>query len=104
MMCSDCRRSCAFNVASRNATNSPAKNGMPNLPSITSAQGITHQAWGGICGLMIRLPISTPGDPQSWNLYSYVRNNPLNATDPSGHECVNNSNGGCTRMIAISCP
>lgn len=35
-----------------------------------------------------------PGDPQSWNLYSYVRNNPLNATDPSGHECVSNSSGG----------
>jgi hypothetical protein len=35
-----------------------------------------------------------PDDPQSWNLYSYVRNNPLNATDPSGHECVSNSSGG----------
>jgi RHS repeat-associated protein len=35
-----------------------------------------------------------PEDPQSWNLYSYVRNNPLNATDPSGHECVSNGNGG----------
>lgn len=35
-----------------------------------------------------------PQDPQSWNLYSYVRNNPLNATDPSGHECVSDSNGG----------
>ena len=23
-------------------------------------------------------------DPASWNLYAYVRNNPLNATDPSG--------------------
>ncbi|HKV23101.1 MAG TPA: RHS repeat-associated core domain-containing protein [Candidatus Acidoferrum sp.] len=27
-------------------------------------------------------------DPQSWNLYSYVRNNPLNSTDPDGHDCV----------------
>jgi hypothetical protein len=24
------------------------------------------------------------GYPQSWNRYSYVYNNPLNATDPSG--------------------
>jgi RHS repeat-associated protein len=27
-------------------------------------------------------------DPQSWNLYSYVRNNPLNRTDPNGHLTV----------------
>jgi RHS repeat-associated protein len=27
-------------------------------------------------------------DPQSWNLYSYVRNNPLKYTDPSGQDCV----------------
>jgi RHS repeat-associated protein len=28
-----------------------------------------------------------PDDPQSWNLYSYVRNNPLADTDPDGHGC-----------------
>lgn len=27
----------------------------------------------------------SPADPQSWNLYSYVRNNPLTRTDPDGH-------------------
>jgi RHS repeat-associated protein len=26
------------------------------------------------------------GDPQSWNAYSFVRNNPLNRTDPTGNE------------------
>jgi RHS repeat-associated protein len=29
-----------------------------------------------------------PSDPQSWNLYSYVRNNPLKYIDPSGRDCV----------------
>ncbi len=27
-------------------------------------------------------------DPQSWNLYSYVQNNPLINVDPDGHDCV----------------
>lgn len=35
-----------------------------------------------------------PKDPQSWNLYGYVRNNPLRYTDPTGNACVSNGNGG----------
>jgi RHS repeat-associated protein len=34
-----------------------------------------------------------PTDPQSWNLYTYVRNNPLNNTDPNGQPCIRNGDG-----------
>jgi RHS repeat-associated protein len=35
-----------------------------------------------------------PVDPQSWNLYSYGRNNPLRFTDPTGRACIDNGHGG----------
>jgi RHS repeat-associated protein len=34
-----------------------------------------------------------PSDPQSWNLYSYVRNNPLRFRDLTGRSCVTLDNG-----------
>ncbi len=34
-----------------------------------------------------------PEDPQSWNLFSYVRNNPLTSVDPTGRECVKLDDG-----------
>jgi RHS repeat-associated protein len=39
---------------------------------------------------------SEPSNPQSWNMYSYVQNNPLSAADPDGLDCVyiNNDTGG----------
>jgi len=33
------------------------------------------------------VPYAQLDDPQSLNLYSYVRNNPLSRTDPDGHQC-----------------
>ena len=37
--------------------------------------------------------VPEPGNPQSFNRYSYTRNNPMNFTDPSGHrECGQDSN------------
>jgi RHS repeat-associated protein len=41
-------------------------------------------------------PLADQGasDPQSWNLYNYVRNNPLKYVDPSGYDCAYlNDNG-----------
>ena len=35
-----------------------------------------------------------PSDPQTFNLYSYVRNNPLINSDPDGHTCQINSSDG----------
>jgi RHS repeat-associated protein len=44
-----------------------------------------------------------PSDPQSWNMYAYVRNNPTNLTDPNGENyqvCTNDENGNqtCTNV------
>jgi hypothetical protein len=33
------------------------------------------------------------GDPQSWNLYGYVRNNPLSFIDPTGRKCRKTDGG-----------
>ena len=50
-----------------------------------------------------------PGDPQSWNLFSYGRNNPLVNVDPTGQACVHSTDaigqkildddgGGCREL------
>ncbi len=44
-------------------------------------------------------------NPQSWNLYSYVRNNPLKYTDPDGHDCIyiDNDSGKMTGFNRGDC-
>jgi RHS repeat-associated protein len=40
--------------------------------------------------------VPQPGNPQAWNRYAYVRNNPVKLVDPTGHadECGFTSGGG----------
>jgi RHS repeat-associated protein len=40
-----------------------------------------------------------PEDPQSWNLYSYVRNNPLSSIDQDGnYDCGQTTADQCTQF------
>jgi RHS repeat-associated protein len=48
--------------------------------------------WGGASPV----PYASFGDPQTLNLYSYMRNNPLGGTDPDGHCDI-----GCQISIAL---
>ena len=45
-----------------------------------------------------------PEDPQSWNLYGYVRNNPVNATDPDGKEVPEScaKNNSCSITVKVN--
>jgi hypothetical protein len=44
-----------------------------------------------------------PDNPQSWNLYGYVRNNPLSNTDPDGNDCVTQTrNSSTTETVSVS--
>ena len=49
----------------------------------------------------VSVPSFNPKNPQSLNLYSYVRNNTLSFTDLDGHDvnvCVIDGNGGSTAL------
>jgi RHS repeat-associated protein len=41
-------------------------------------------------------------DPQSWNLYSHVRNNPLKFTDPNGRDCIYTNNYNSNGTITVT--
>lgn len=40
-------------------------------------------------------------DPQSWNLYSYVRNNPLMFVDPNGEDCIFTNTFGQDGTVSV---
>jgi RHS repeat-associated protein len=41
-------------------------------------------------------------DPQSWNMYGYVRNNPLRFVDPSGNDCVYAQQGDSGYDVSVA--
>src|SRR5271165_4393957 len=44
-----------------------------------------------------------PANPQSWNRYAYVRNNPLIAVDPLGLDCVYDNEDGTVNIGSGDC-
>jgi RHS repeat-associated protein len=43
--------------------------------------------------------VPSPANPQSWNRYSYVNNNPVRYMDPTGHRCVEEGfEGSCSNV------
>ena len=70
---------------------SPAKNGMPKPTSTTSAQETSTLLWPASqfqTGLRNPLQYASYGNPQTLNLYSYVKNDPTTTDDHDGHDSI----------------
>jgi len=76
-----------------NASNDPDSNDGQQVASIFTTGRYYGSALGRFTSADIPLWDQDPTDPQSWNLYGYVRNNPLVNIDPSGRSCVTLDNG-----------
>jgi RHS repeat-associated protein len=60
-----------------------------NQDTVTGLYDFMHREYHPVAGRWIQpdpagLGASDPANPQTWNRYAYVTNNPLNATDPLG--------------------
>jgi RHS repeat-associated protein len=89
----------------------PALHPGHNLPNSTAATGdswsvASETRWSHEMGRFLSPDDGSdqdPSDPQSWNLYSYVQNNPLRNVDPDGHDCVTQSRvDGSTESVSVS--
>ncbi len=73
--------------------------GQRNLPD-TGLMDYNARFYSPVLGRFIQPDSMVPGaaSPQTWNRFSYVTNNPLRYTDPTGHRSIEEWGGkkGCT--------
>jgi RHS repeat-associated protein len=81
-----------FSGLAANADGTDPNSNTQPWPSIFTTGRHYSSALGRFTSADIPLWDQDPTDPQSWNLYSYVRNNPLSNIDPNGRSCLTLTN------------